>query len=81
MHIDIAVVSESGEDRQAGYERTAEAVDKHVDLLALVLGEFTVDCGAIEVVASDVACQGYVVRGFRHAKTKFATKLPLYKRK
>ena len=81
MHIDIAVVSESSGDRQAGGERTAEAVDKHIYLFALVLGEFAVDSGAVEVVASDVAFQGYVVSGFRHGKTKFATKLPLYKRR
>ena len=54
MHIDIAVVLEGCGDRQVGGERPAEAVDKDVDLLALVLGEFAVDSGAVEVVASDV---------------------------
>lgn len=54
MHIDIAVVAEGSGDRQAGGERTAEAVDKDVDLLALVLGEFAVNGRAVEVVASDV---------------------------
>lgn len=42
-------------NRQVGGEGTAEAVDKDVDLLALVLGEFAVNCRAVEVVASDVA--------------------------
>ena len=55
MHIDIAVVLEGCGDRQAGGEGTAEAVDKGVDLLALVLGEFTVNGRAVEVVTSDVA--------------------------
>ena len=55
MHIDIAVVLEGCGDRQAGGEGTTEAVDKDVDLLALVLGEFAVNGRAVEVVASDVA--------------------------
>ena len=55
MHIDIAVVLEGCGDRQAGGEGTAEAVDKDVDLLALVFGEFAVNGRAVEVVASDVA--------------------------
>lgn len=55
MHIDIAVVLEGCGDRQAGGKGTAEAVDKDVDLLALVLCEFAVNCRAVEVVASDVA--------------------------
>ena len=55
MHIDIAVVLEGCGDRQAGGEGPAEAVDKDVDLLALVLGEFAVNGRAVEVVASDVA--------------------------
>ena len=55
MHIDIAVVLEGCGDRQAGGEGPAEAVDKDVDLLALVLGEFTVNGRAVEVVTSDVA--------------------------
>ena len=62
MHIDIAVVLEGCGDRQAGGERTAEAVDKDVDLLALVLGEFAVNCRAVEVIASDVAFR-YAVLG------------------
>ena len=81
MHIDIAVVLEGCGDRQAGGEGAAEAVDKDVDLLSLVPGEFAVNGRAVEVVASDVAFQGYVVSCFRHGKTKFATKLPLYKRR
>ena len=55
MHIDIAVFLEGCGDRQTGGERPAEAVDKDVDLLALVLGEFPVNGRAVEVVASDVA--------------------------
>ena len=43
MHIDLAVVLEGGGDRQAGGERTAEAVDKHIYLLALILGKFLVN--------------------------------------
>ena len=35
MHIDLAVIIESSGDRQAGGERTAEAVDKHIHFLAL----------------------------------------------
>ena len=57
MHIDIAVVLECSGDRQAGGERTAEAVNKHVDLLALVLGKFLVNGSAVEVIASDVPFQ------------------------
>ena len=55
MHIDIAVVLEGCGDRQAGCEGASEAVDKDVDLLSLVLGEFAVNGRAVEVVASDVA--------------------------
>lgn len=55
MHIDIAVVLEGSGDRQTGGEGPAEAVNKDVDLLALVLCEFAVNGRAIEVVASDVA--------------------------
>ena len=35
MHIDLAVIFESSRDRQAGGKRTAEAVNKHIHLLAL----------------------------------------------
>ena len=55
MHIDIAVVFEGCGDRQAGGEGPAEAVDKDVDLLSLVLGEFAVNGRAVEVVSSDVS--------------------------
>ena len=54
-HKDFAVILEGCGNRQVGGEGTAEAVDKDVDLLALVLGEFAVNCRAVEVVASDVA--------------------------
>lgn len=43
MLIDIAVVLEGCGDRQAGGERTAEAVDNDFNLRALVLGEFAVN--------------------------------------
>ena len=66
MHIDLAVVFESSGDRQASGERTAEAVDKHIYLLALVFGEGFVNRRAVEVVTSDVAFQGYVVSDIRH---------------
>ncbi len=55
MNIDVAVVLEGCGDRQAGGEGAAEAVDKYVDLLALVPGEFAVNGRAVEVVSSDVA--------------------------
>ena len=55
MHIDIAVVLEGCGDRQAGCEGPAEAVDKDVDLLTIVLGESAVNGRAVEVVASNVA--------------------------
>ena len=77
MHIDIAVVTEGVRDRQAGGEGTAEAVDKDIDLLALVFGEHGVNIATVEVPASDVAFELNVVRGFRHGKINFATKLPL----
>ena len=63
MHIDIAVVAEGCGDRQAGGERTAEAVDKDVDGLTLVLGKLLVNGRAIEVVPSDVAFKRDVVCG------------------
>ncbi len=40
-----------------GGERAAEAVDKHVYLLALVLGKLLVNGRAVEVIAPDVAFQ------------------------
>ena len=43
MHIDIAVVTEGGRYRQAGGEGTAEAVDKDIDRLAVVLGKYSVN--------------------------------------
>lgn len=55
MHGDIAVVFEGGGDRQVGGERTAEAADKYVDTLTLVLCEGFVNGRAVEVDASDVA--------------------------
>lgn len=57
MHIDIAVILEGSGDRQAGGEGTAEAVNKYVDLLALVLGKLLVNGSTVEVVAPDVAFQ------------------------
>ena len=66
MHIDLAVVLEGGGDRQAGGERTAEAVDKHIHLLALEFGEGFVNRRAVEVIASDVAFKRYVVSDIRH---------------
>lgn len=50
MHIDIAVVTECGRDRQACVEGTVEAVD----LLAIVLGKFAVNSRAVEAVASNI---------------------------
>ena len=66
MHIDFAMILEGGGDRQAGGERTAEAVDKHIYLLALVFGEGFVNRRAVEVITSDVTFQGYVVSDIRH---------------
>ena len=66
MNADFAVVLEGGGDRQAGCERTAEAVDKDIDLLALVLGKLLVNGSAVEVVASDVAFERYIVSGLRY---------------
>lgn len=54
-HKDFAVILEGYGDRQVGGEGTPEAVDKDVDLLALVLGELAVNTRAVEVVASGVA--------------------------
>lgn len=39
MYIDLSVILEGCGDRPAGGERPAEAVDKHVYLLALEFGE------------------------------------------
>ena len=66
MHIDLAVVLGSGGDGQAGGGRIAEAVDKHIHLLALEFGEGFVNRRAVEVETSDVALKRYVVSGFRH---------------
>jgi len=55
MHGDIAVVAESGGDREAGGERAAGGIDKHVDLFALVVGKRPVNGVAVEVLASDIA--------------------------
>ncbi len=77
MHIDIAVVTEGGRYRQAGGEGPAEAVDKDIDLLALVFGKYSVNIATVEVPASDVAFELNVVCAFRHGKTNVATKLPL----
>ena len=66
MHIDIAVVFESGGDTEAGGERAAEAVNKDIDALPLVLGEGRVNGLAVEVRASNVAFKRDVVCGFRH---------------
>ena len=78
MHIDIAVVLEGSGDRQAGGEGPAEAVDKDVDLLALVLGKFAVNGRAVEVGAPDVAFELNFIGRFRHGIINFATKLDLY---
>lgn len=80
MHPHIAVVAEGGRDRQAGGEGTAEAVDKDTDLLAVVFGEHGVNVATVEVPDPEVAFELNVVCGFRHGKTSFATKLPLYNR-
>lgn len=69
MHIDLAVIAEGSGDRQAGGERPAEAVDKHVYLLTLVLSEGGVNGGAVEVIASDVAFERDVICGFCHVVT------------
>lgn len=78
MHHHIAVVAEGSRDRQAGGKGTAEAVEKDTDLLAVVFGEHGVNVATVEVPAPDVAFELNVVYGFRHGKTSFATKLPLY---
>ena len=54
MQIDTAVVLEGCGDRQAGGERSAEVVDKDVDLLAFVLGKLAINGRAVEIVVSDV---------------------------
>ena len=66
MHIDFVVVLEGCGDRQAGREWTAEAVDKHIYLLTLILGKFLVNLWAVEVISSDVPIKRYVVTGDRH---------------
>lgn len=81
MHRHITVVTESGRDRETGSERATERVDKDVDALALVFGKNSVHVATVEVVASDVAFKRNVICGFRHGKTNFATKLPLYIRR
>lgn len=60
----IAVIAERRGDRQAGGERTAEAVDKDIDTLTLVLGEGRVNGLSVEVGASDVTFERDVVCGF-----------------
>ena len=69
MHGNLSVVAESSGDRQGG-ERTAETVDKHVDLLALVFGEGFANRRGAEVVSAEVTFQGYVVSGFRHGELR-----------
>ena len=46
-----------------------KAVDKHVDLLALVLGKFIVNGSTVEVIAPDVAFQRDIVSGLRHGES------------
>ena len=58
---DLAVVLEGCGDRQAGGEGAAEAVDKEVDLLALVFGKLLVNGSTVEVIASSVAFELNVV--------------------
>lgn len=69
MHIDIAVVLEGCGDRQAGCEGPAEAVNKDVDLLALVFGKLLVNGSTVEVIAPDVTFQRDIVCGLRHGVT------------
>ena len=78
IHIDNAELLEGSGDRQAGGEGTAEAVDKHVDLLALVLGKLLVNGDTDEVITSDVAFELNIIGRFRHGIINFATKLDLY---
>ena len=77
MHIDLAVVLGSGGDGQADGGRIAEAVDKHIHLLALEFGEGFVNRRAVEVIASDVAIKRYVISDIRRGKCYFVSKLPI----
>ena len=52
---DIAMTLERRGDGERGRQRTAEAVNQHVDRLALVTGKHIVHIVAVEVDASDVA--------------------------
>lgn len=61
-------------------ERCAQfinVINGDIDLLALVLGKYSINIVTVEVPASDVDFESYVVCGFRHGKTNFATKLDL----
>lgn len=79
MHIDIAVILESSGDTEAGGQRASETVDKHIDRLALILGEFTVNGATVEVITSDVAFERNVICGFSHSVcVNYTAKLPLY---
>ncbi len=64
-------------DREAGGERAAEGVDKHVDLLAVVVSEYPVNGVAVEVRASDVAFESDVYAVLDMVAMFYTAKLPL----
>lgn len=72
---DIAMTFERRGDGDGGRQRTAEAVDKHVDRLALVLGKHIVHIVAVEVVSSDIAFEVEIVSGLWHNRTDFCHKI------
>ena len=73
---DIAMTFERRGDGDGGRQRTAEAIDEHVDRLALVLGKHIVHVVAVEVVASDIAFEVEIVSGLWHSDViKFCHKI------
>ena len=61
MHSHSAVVLEAPRHAQGSTYRSAEAVDKHVDILALVLRELVVHIVGIEIVSADISFQFYQI--------------------
>lgn len=59
--MDIVVVPDGFRDKLTGSVRSAKAVDNDFNLRALVLGEFAVNCRAVEVVVFDVAFERNVI--------------------
>lgn len=57
-----------------------KGIDKHVGLLAVVFGEFTVNSSAVEVATSDVAFESFVICGFSHSCDELHRKITVRKK-